>query len=490
MTTRITRRIPRRITTRITRRMSHNFKKAYDEIMAVVVDTNTKGNNCEDNKSNLQLKNNNFISSFDDCYIRKIVTTDKLSNTCEKLSNYVKITYDNGDIEYKLNGKLHREENDEDGYQLPAVITHSGTLEFWKNGLLHNSYGAAIIKKNGYRAYYNNGVLDNKYGPAIFYNNVPSYESEIASHSDGLFIERDYLNYYPEYEHYEDGILHREQDPETCGIGPTKSNRYADYYYWHGKLHREDGPAVIYNNGGYEYHYNGVLHNIYNDRNINTSMVNNTSSINTTSTVNNTATINNTSTVNNTRNIETFPTKVIYYNTKKNFLIFKYLDDSGIETPEIKNKIYDSYVRRVIYYHKQGKLHREDGPAVIIIISENKCLSHSPVNENIFDTRIAYEDETAYHLYFIDNIQIPKNEYMLQFHNAHETINNPESKDNTEITEITQNIQKIKISDKSQPRDKLQLSDIITPLDTVNPLDKIVYETPKNPKRKGKCNDN
>ena len=55
-------------------------------------------------------------------------------------------------------------------------------------------------------------------------------------------------------EFYRDGKLHREDGPAVI---------YADgrqEFYRDGKLHREDGPAVIYANGRQEFYRDGKLH--------------------------------------------------------------------------------------------------------------------------------------------------------------------------------------------------------------------------------------
>ena len=49
----------------------------------------------------------------------------------------------------------------------------------------------------------------------------------------------------------EEGKLHREDGPAVIFCGFVKE------WYLHGKLHREDGPAVIYADGTVEYWLNG-----------------------------------------------------------------------------------------------------------------------------------------------------------------------------------------------------------------------------------------
>ena len=64
------------------------------------------------------------------------------------------MTTDNhGNIQYKLNGKLHREDG-------PAVIFADGTQSWCLNDKLHRLDGPAIIRANGTQWWY---INDKKY---------------------------------------------------------------------------------------------------------------------------------------------------------------------------------------------------------------------------------------------------------------------------------------------------------------------------------------
>jgi hypothetical protein len=61
------------------------------------------------------------------------------------------ITKYNHHIEYRIEGKLHRE-ND-----LPAVELADGTLEWWQNNKLHRENGPAVIRADGSEEWWVNG---------------------------------------------------------------------------------------------------------------------------------------------------------------------------------------------------------------------------------------------------------------------------------------------------------------------------------------------
>jgi hypothetical protein len=59
-------------------------------------------------------------------------------------------TYSNGTKEWRLNGKLHREDD-------PARESANGDKEWWLNGKLHREDGPAIEYASGYKAWWLNG---------------------------------------------------------------------------------------------------------------------------------------------------------------------------------------------------------------------------------------------------------------------------------------------------------------------------------------------
>ncbi len=100
-------------------------------------------------------------------------------------------------------GELHADNQ-------PAVVNSANEEQWWKNGKLHREDGPAITNSGG-RAWYLDGLLHRTDGPAI--------ESGIWQNNE-LIVCR------------------------------------SEYWFW-GKLHREEGPAVIEIDGSHEYWLRG-----------------------------------------------------------------------------------------------------------------------------------------------------------------------------------------------------------------------------------------
>ena len=64
-------------------------------------------------------------------------------------------------IEYKLNGKLHREDG-------PAIEYASGTKCWYLNGLNHRENGPAVEYPNGTKYWLINGLFHRDDGPAVY----------------------------------------------------------------------------------------------------------------------------------------------------------------------------------------------------------------------------------------------------------------------------------------------------------------------------------
>ena len=68
-----------------------------------------------------------------------------------------------------------------------------------------------------------------------------------------------------QWEWYRNGKLHREDGPAVVCVGGSSK-----WWYRHGKLHREDGPAIEHDDDGlYHWFLNG---NIYTEEEYNTEM--------------------------------------------------------------------------------------------------------------------------------------------------------------------------------------------------------------------------
>ena len=72
--------------------------------------------------------------------------------------------YANGTKEWRLNGKLHREDG-------PAAEYANGTKYWYLNGKLHREDGPAVERANGYKEWRLNGKLHREDGPAVEYSN-------------------------------------------------------------------------------------------------------------------------------------------------------------------------------------------------------------------------------------------------------------------------------------------------------------------------------
>ena len=68
--------------------------------------------------------------------------------------------YPNGDREWYLNGKLHREDG-------PATERSNGDNNWYLNGKRHREDGPAVEWASGYKAWYLNGKLHREDGPAV-----------------------------------------------------------------------------------------------------------------------------------------------------------------------------------------------------------------------------------------------------------------------------------------------------------------------------------
>ena len=73
-------------------------------------------------------------------------------------------TYPNGNKEWYLNGKHHREDG-------PAVERFNGHKEWFLNGKLHREDGPASEWPDGEKWWYLNGKLHREDGPACEYSN-------------------------------------------------------------------------------------------------------------------------------------------------------------------------------------------------------------------------------------------------------------------------------------------------------------------------------
>jgi hypothetical protein len=89
----------------------------------------------------------------------------------------------NGDREWRVEGKLHREEE-------PAVEYAEGGGEWWVHGVNHREDGPAAVFPDGSWAWYKNGRLHRLDGPALWEpgGRVAWYRSGLPHREDGPAI--------------------------------------------------------------------------------------------------------------------------------------------------------------------------------------------------------------------------------------------------------------------------------------------------------------
>lgn len=146
------------------------------------------------------------------------------------------VIYADGSYEYFLNDRLHRTNG-------PAVYhnyTEGDRYEYWLNGKMHRLDGPAVIdeSENGENEYY------------VFGERVP--EEEFLSGSVKINDGRGTT--WVQTNHGSPSIrYHRENGPAVIW------NNGSEYWYREGKIHREDGPAIKHSDGTVEYALNGVV---------------------------------------------------------------------------------------------------------------------------------------------------------------------------------------------------------------------------------------
>ena len=75
------------------------------------------------------------------------------------MTEYIVRVYENGTIEWYLNGKLHREDG-------PSIEYPDGTKQWWFNGERHREDGPAVEYPDGTKHWFFNGKLHREDGPA------------------------------------------------------------------------------------------------------------------------------------------------------------------------------------------------------------------------------------------------------------------------------------------------------------------------------------
>jgi hypothetical protein len=147
------------------------------------------------------------------------------------------ITKDGKEPTYYRDGQLHRDDG-------PAYVDVAKTQHWYKKGVRHCATGPAVIYSTGAVEYYLDGV---------YYHNKTSWENKIKAMSANE-ITSTRIGNRVEYRN-KAGSLHREDGPALVYDSGD------EYYYINNKLHRLDGPAVI-SSSGTQYYNNGLRHRV------------------------------------------------------------------------------------------------------------------------------------------------------------------------------------------------------------------------------------
>lgn len=250
--------------------------------------------------------------------------------TTEKL-----IVVHEGNKFYFSNKKLHNEDG-------PAVILKDGTYEYWNNGKRHNIDGPAIYNNNTKLYIY---IKNGKVNPVIYTwsanNNGkkrvildPQVITDAITRTKSLLEEiEDIETFHIEATNkksnfYYKGMLHRCCCSTISGYGPAETTEMGSkFYYMYGVKHREDGPAV-YDNVTKQtmWYYMGMIHRDDGPANIYYS-----------------------------------DEKVICHNMWYKYGVLNNDKDPAYIMFNVLTRDINS-----IYYYKDGLLHREDGPSMVI----------------------------------------------------------------------------------------------------------------------------
>jgi hypothetical protein len=152
-------------------------------------------------------------------------------------------------IEYRLFGKLHRE----DGF---AMIDKIKKIKaHYYNGRLHNEKDYAIVDIDNNKCWYVHGKLHRLDGPAVMnLNGTKEWYYRGKYHRlDGPAV---YVENNKTYQWYRHGRLHRDGNLPALGIYFNKYYHLKEYYR-NGLLHRTDGPAVEISGNVRKWYVNG-----------------------------------------------------------------------------------------------------------------------------------------------------------------------------------------------------------------------------------------
>lgn len=132
----------------------------------------------------------------------------------------------------------------------------SEKIVFYKDGLIHNEEGPAIIYKEnlGYEWYFK-GERHRINGPAVeMFGYIQKWYQKGKLHRDNdpalvNTLENGSLEWY------QNGLLHRDN-------GPAIQRKEKQEWYQKGLLHRVDGPAIEWTGGQKEWYQHGKRHRL------------------------------------------------------------------------------------------------------------------------------------------------------------------------------------------------------------------------------------
>lgn len=145
---------------------------------------------------------------------------------------------DSGEKRWFQHGKLHREDG-------PAVEHPNGTEEWWLNGKLHREGGPAIDIPEGYCLWHQ--FKYDKYGEYGAPKRLREFHRMMAKEyriSDGKMPKSDFAGQHFGQEWWVGGKLHREDGPAIEYQDPEDTKSYMHHWYLNGQCHREGGPAI------------------------------------------------------------------------------------------------------------------------------------------------------------------------------------------------------------------------------------------------------
>jgi hypothetical protein len=169
--------------------------------------------------------------------------------------------YDGGKV-YYLNGE-QVEEKDLPMNQWPKCVINNNGDKFWKNekGEYHREDGPAVEYTNGEKHWFKNGKYHREDGPAIeesdgskeyWLNDEMVEEKDLPMNKKDEWPKCEIDKYGNKYWKNEEGQYHRENGPAIEWNNGDKS------WYINGELHRENGPALENAGGSKSYWLNGI----------------------------------------------------------------------------------------------------------------------------------------------------------------------------------------------------------------------------------------